>query len=410
MSGKQSLAVLLFFCMVAAWTPGVSEDAGMGTPTNVTVVSEPVGELPLAAPEDGDAQAPEATGEPVILAVTAEPVTLPDGEAAEPEALFSRGYASVGAGVRIYADRGCGRALGRTAELCAVYVFDRDCREDPSEDMLHVAFLQGGEAREGWLPAYRAGEMTEAEAAAFLAGWSGDAWFDAARTLPLPVVTYTMEEMSEPDGDNAAPAGEPAEQAIASAALVEEPADQAAEISSAVEETSNTFAETADQVENASTLSDQPDSLLPATGTDAVPEAPAGDAVPGAAEVLPATPTDAEQPDAPSTVTDLPAATGTDLTDPATSTDLQDALTVWVEVVDSRAVYRPSDTITMRARVQEASGALHYQWQYALPDAPQVWLDVDGAQGETYTFTITDENYVYLWRVSVTEDDDAAKE
>lgn len=410
MSGKRSLAVLLILCVAAAWTPGVSEDAGMGTPTNVTVVSGPVGGTPSESPAEGDAQAPEATGEPVILAVTAEPVTLPDGETAGPEARFSQGYAAVGAGVRIYADRGCGRALGRTAERCAVYVFDRDCREDPGEDVLHVAFSQGGAAREGWLPACRAGEMTDAEAAAFLTGWSGDAWFDAARTLPLPIVTYTMEEITAPDGDNAASAETPADLTTGTDAPVEEQDDPTTETTDLVETHAASSAGIADQVEDASAPPVQPDSSLPATGTDAAPEAPAGDAASGAAPALPATPTDAERPDAPSTGTDLPAATGTDLTSPATSTDLQETLTVWVEVVDSRAVYRPSDAITMRARVEKAAGPLRYQWQYALPDAPQVWLDVDGAQGETYTFTITDENYAYLWRVSVTEDDEAAKE
>ena len=41
------------------------------------------------------------------------------------------------------------------------------------------------------------------------------------------------------------------------------------------------------------------------------------------------------------------------------------------------------------------------QWQYT-PDGGETVVDVEGANGPAYTFTIDDGNYAYLWRLVVT--------
>ena len=47
---------------------------------------------------------------------------------------------------------------------------------------------------------------------------------------------------------------------------------------------------------------------------------------------------------------------------------------------------------------EDASPA--FQWQYTA-DNGATWNNVEGANGQTYTFEITEENYTYSWRVEV---------
>lgn len=41
-----------------------------------------------------------------------------------------------------------------------------------------------------------------------------------------------------------------------------------------------------------------------------------------------------------------------------------------------------------------------FQWQYSA-DEGETWKAVENANGQTYTFEITEENYTYSWRVEV---------
>ena len=45
-----------------------------------------------------------------------------------------------------------------------------------------------------------------------------------------------------------------------------------------------------------------------------------------------------------------------------------------------------------------------FQWQYS-SDNGGSWTNVEGANEQTYTFEITEENYTYSWRVEVQAED-----
>lgn len=61
------------------------------------------------------------------------------------------------------------------------------------------------------------------------------------------------------------------------------------------------------------------------------------------------------------------------------------------------------DTVTLNAILVDfqPEDVVTFAWQYAIDKASD-WLFIDGANEQTYTFVVTKENYLYLWRVIVT--------
>jgi len=70
--------------------------------------------------------------------------------------------------------------------------------------------------------------------------------------------------------------------------------------------------------------------------------------------------------------------------------------------LQQKPTYESGDQVTLYGRVEGYEGAvdMQYQWQYS-PDGGESWLEQEGATSLNYTFTMTEENMAYLWRLTV---------
>ncbi len=77
-------------------------------------------------------------------------------------------------------------------------------------------------------------------------------------------------------------------------------------------------------------------------------------------------------------------------------------MTVRVEIVNPQNVYYYGQDFTLRAVVENAIGAVNYQWEVLLPGAEK-WQPIENAVEETYTFMIDELNVFNQYRVTVND-------
>jgi len=156
------------------------------TPTEAPVMDEPVTtEAPAEIPASAEAvtEVPDAT-------------EAPDMTEAPAEERFSKGYALLKAGTKVYSDERCASLLGELAEKTVVYVAARQETENAQRDILRFAYAADGAAQNAYVRAGAATPLSEEEAKAAAAKQS-EVYYQNDRTLPLFALPLTNAAETE---------------------------------------------------------------------------------------------------------------------------------------------------------------------------------------------------------------------
>lgn len=172
-----------------------------------TQTEAPVTEVPVTteAPAEEEASEIPASTEATTEAPTASetPATevpdateTPDVTEAPAEERFSKGYALLKVGTKVYSDERCASLLGELTEKTVVYVVSRQETENAQRDILRFAYAGDGAAQSAYVRAGAATPLTEEEAKAAAAKQS-EVYYQNDRALPLFALPLTAEAETE---------------------------------------------------------------------------------------------------------------------------------------------------------------------------------------------------------------------
>ncbi len=185
-------------------TEAIAEASVTAQPTEVPMVSD----APLTD-EEKVTEASVATvtpdgGEQAGAAAETDAQEMPEATEA-PEERFSKGYALLKAGTKVYSDEHCATLLGELDEKTVVYVLARQETDNEQRDILRFAYAEDGEAHSAYVRAGAAEPLTEAESAVVSAKQS-EVYYRNDRDVPLFVLPLKADETeTEIDAPTATP-------------------------------------------------------------------------------------------------------------------------------------------------------------------------------------------------------------
>ncbi len=217
-------------------TVGETETQTEAPVTEAPVATEaPAAEIPASA--EAVTEAPMASETPATEAPDA--AEAPETTEAPEEARFSKGYALLKAGTKVYSDERCASLWGELAEKTVVYVAARQETENAQRDILRFAYAEDGTAQSAYVRADAATPLSEEEAKAAAAKQS-EVYYQNDRALPLfalPLMneaeteaseaTEIPEEAATPVPDTDAAEGNPSEESTAVPEATEIPEEAA---------------------------------------------------------------------------------------------------------------------------------------------------------------------------------------